>query len=96
MSRLVVVKLGGNAALASLPAVARMAREARICVVHGGGAQISALARERGIQPHFVGGRRVTDRRRSHACAKGSRAVADDLCAALAAPGSRRWRSPTA
>ena len=55
MSRLVVVKLGGNAALASVPQVARMAREARICVVHGGGAQISALARLRGIDYRLVG-----------------------------------------
>src|SRR5258706_553125 len=61
MSRLVVVKLGGNVALASVPEVARMARGGRVCVVHGGGARIRALARARGIQPRFVAGRRYTD-----------------------------------
>jgi acetylglutamate kinase len=53
------VKLGGNA-VGSL--VAELAAGAgRLVVVHGGGAQISELMRRRGIEPRFVGGRRVTD-----------------------------------
>ena len=43
MKRTVVVKLGGKA-LVYVPVVAEMARKARVCVVHGGGAQINAIA----------------------------------------------------
>jgi acetylglutamate kinase len=82
-----VIKLGGNAALASVPVVARMAREARICIVHGGGAQISALARERGIEPRFVGGRRVTDAAMLACVREGLAAVSAELCGALQGAG---------
>jgi acetylglutamate kinase len=62
--RPVVVKLGGNA-LASLPdalAVAAASATPRpLVIVHGGGTQISDLMRRRGIEPRFVGGRRITD-----------------------------------
>lgn len=87
MSRLVVVKLGGNSALASVPQVAQMARAARVCVVHGGGAQISALARVRGIEPRFVGGRRFTDLETLACVREGLAAVTDELCAALEGAG---------
>jgi acetylglutamate kinase len=87
VSRLVVVKLGGNAALESVPAVAGMAREACVSIVHGGGAQISAVARARGIEPHFVGGRRVTDLEMLACVREGLGAVSDELCAALLAAG---------
>jgi acetylglutamate kinase len=87
MSRLVVVKLGGNAALASVPVVALMARGARVCVVHGGGARISALARARGIEPRFVAGRRYTDLETLVCVREGLAAVTDELCAALEAAG---------
>ena len=57
----VVAKLGGNA-LGSLPdALALGAGGRQLVIVHGGGAQISALMRRRGIEPRFVGGRRFTD-----------------------------------
>ena len=87
MSRLVVVKLGGNAALDSVPAVAGIAREARVCIVHGGGAQITAAARARGIEPHFVGGRRVTDVAMLECVRAGLAVVSDELCAAMRAAG---------
>jgi acetylglutamate kinase len=87
--RTTVVKVGGNATLACVPVVAQMAREARICVVHGGGAQISALARERGVEPHFVGGRRVTDEAMLACVSEGFAAVSQELCAALEAAGVR-------
>jgi acetylglutamate kinase len=87
MTRTAVIKLGGNATLDSIPVVARMARDARVCVVHGGGAQISALARERGIEPRFVGGRRVTDRAMLDCVREGLGAVTESLCAALADAG---------
>jgi acetylglutamate kinase len=89
MTRTVVVKVGGNATLACVPIVAEMARESRVCVVHGGGAQISALARERGVEPHFVGGRRVTDEAMLACVREGFAAVSQELCAALAEAGLR-------
>ena len=74
-----------------------MARDARICVVHGGGPQISALARERGVEPHFVGGRRVTDEPMLACVREGLAAVSAELCAALAEAGPQADRaSPTA
>ena len=87
MTRTVVIKLGGNAALDYVPLAAEIARNARVCVVHGGGAQISALARERGVEPHFVGGRRVTDEPMLACVRAGLAAVSDELCGALEAVG---------
>lgn len=63
----VVIKLGGNLVSgAMLPIVANdvaaLSRDgARIVVVHGGGAQTSAMQRRLGLEPKQVGGRRVTD-----------------------------------
>ncbi len=58
-----VVKLGGRAqsteSLAPAIAAAWCAGGA-ICVVHGGGDEISALQRKLGGEPRFTGGRRVT------------------------------------
>jgi acetylglutamate kinase len=87
VTRLVVLKLGGNAALESVPEVARMARGARVCVVHGGGARISALARARGIEPYFVAGRRFTDLQTLTCVREGLAAVTDELCVALQGAG---------
>ena len=62
-----VVKIGGRAqGDARLgPALAGAARgvgssSASLCVVHGGGDEVSALQRKLGLEPVFVGGRRVT------------------------------------
>jgi acetylglutamate kinase len=62
-----VVKIGGRAqADARLgPALAAAARAsgssaAALCVVHGGGDEVSALQRRLGLEPVFHGGRRVT------------------------------------
>ncbi len=87
MTRTAVIKLGGNAALDCVPVVARLARDAQVCVVHGGGAQISALARERGVEPHFVGGRRMTDEPMLACVRAGLAAVSAELCAALERAG---------
>jgi acetylglutamate kinase len=58
-----VVKLGGRAqsadTLAEVIASAWRASSA-MCVVHGGGDEISALQRRLGGEPHFAGGRRIT------------------------------------
>jgi acetylglutamate kinase len=87
VSRLVVLKLGGNAALESVPEVVRMAHGARVCVVHGGGARISALARARGIEPRFLAGRRFTDLETLACVREGLASVTQELCAALEGAG---------
>lgn len=59
-----VIKLGGRAqsddALASLMAAAWSASGGAVCVVHGGGDEVSALQRTLGGEPRFAGGRRIT------------------------------------
>lgn len=57
-----VFKFGGRAqGDPSLPGlIASAAREARVVVVHGGGDEVSAMQRRMGLEPQFVGGRRVT------------------------------------
>ena len=61
-----VIKIGGRAQ--SDPAVAHTIKAAwdaspgRLCVVHGGGDEISAMQRALGREARFVGGRRVTSR----------------------------------
>lgn len=59
-----VVKIGGRAqsspALASVLAEAWRAAPGAMCVVHGGGEEISAMQRRLGGSPGFSGGRRVT------------------------------------
>jgi acetylglutamate kinase len=62
-----VVKLGGRAQ--SGPALVRalasewQRRGGKLAVLHGGGDEISALQRALGVEPEFVGGRRVTTAR---------------------------------
>jgi acetylglutamate kinase len=59
-----VVKIGGRAQadprLASLLRAAWDAGRGELCVVHGGGDEISAMQRAMGREAAFVGGRRVT------------------------------------
>jgi acetylglutamate kinase len=61
---MVVVKLGGR--VQSDPrlagAIRRMweARPGSLCIVHGGGDEVSSLQRQLGREPQFIGGRRVT------------------------------------
>ncbi len=58
-----VVKLGGRAQKAEslAPAiVAAWGASGALCVVHGGGDEISALQRKLGGEPRFAGGRRIT------------------------------------
>jgi len=62
--RRILVKLGGRVQQdPALPAaIARLCleRPGAVCVVHGGGDEVSALQRAMGLEPRFVGGRRVT------------------------------------
>jgi acetylglutamate kinase len=59
-----VVKLGGRAQsaaeLPSLIASAWTSAPGSLCVVHGGGDEISSLQRTLGGEPKFAGGRRIT------------------------------------
>jgi acetylglutamate kinase len=59
-----VIRVGGRAQREPLvySAIARewQVREGTICVIHGGGDEVSSLQRLMGIEPVFVGGRRVT------------------------------------
>lgn len=59
-----VFKLGGRAQTAaelpSLIVAAANAPGSHVLVVHGGGDEVSAMQRRLGLEPQFVGGRRVT------------------------------------
>lgn len=63
---LTVIKVGGRAqqdpALAAALAGRWQAEPGGLCIVHGGGDEVSALQRASGVEPVFVGGRRVTSR----------------------------------
>lgn len=58
-----VIKIGGRAQLA--PELARTIHRAwesepALCIVHGGGDEVTAMQRALGTEPHFVNGRRTT------------------------------------
>ena len=59
-----VIKLGGrvqsNPALAGIVARAWKSGQGGLCIVHGGGDEISTLQRALGREPSFVNGRRIT------------------------------------
>lgn len=61
-SSLRVVKVGGRAQAApDLSArVAAAAGHAPLVLIHGGGDEVSTMQRQLGIEPRFIGGRRVT------------------------------------
>lgn len=59
-----VIKIGGraqgDARLIAAIAAAAARPGARVVVVHGGGDEVSAMQRRLGLEPTFIGGRRVT------------------------------------
>jgi acetylglutamate kinase len=61
---LTVIKVGGRAqsdpALAAALVERWRASPGALCIVHGGGDEVSALQRAAGVEPEFIGGRRVT------------------------------------
>ena len=75
--RLTVLKVGG----ASL--VRTVIGEEATVVVHGAGPQISAEMERRGLEPRFVGGRRVTTREVLEIVRESFAAVNAQLCAAI-------------
>ena len=60
----VVIKLGGrvqsDSRLANAVRTLWNAAPGSVCIVHGGGDEVSALQRLQGREPVFIGGRRVT------------------------------------
>ena len=87
MSRTLVLKLGGASAVRAAGQVAASARTASLIVVHGGGPQITALMRRRGVEPRFEGGRRITDAATMACVVAGAHQISGELCAALAREG---------
>ncbi|HEY1479792.1 MAG TPA: hypothetical protein VGF46_07160, partial [Gaiellales bacterium] len=84
----IVLKVGGSSAAAAAAQVAAEAAAGRaLVVVHGGGPQITALMRERGLEPRYAGGRRITDEASLACVEQGLRAVNAALCADLVAAG---------
>ena len=80
----VVLKLGGAVAHDAAAGVdALRGAGHRVCVVHGGGPQISAALAERGLPVEFVGGRRVTSLAALRIVRNVLVAVNAELCAAL-------------
>jgi acetylglutamate kinase len=65
MTAPIVVKLGGDVlegpALAAVCDALRDLMPRRLAIVHGGGAQVTALSRKLGIEARVVAGRRMTD-----------------------------------
>lgn len=61
-----VIKLGGRAQgdprIFTLLAQAWRKSEGSLCVIHGGGDEVSAMQRILGRKPEFIGGRRVTSK----------------------------------
>jgi acetylglutamate kinase len=83
-----VLKVGGASAAGAVQQVAAEAASGRpLVVVHGGGPQISALMRERGLEPQYLDGRRITDADALACVDEGLRAVNSALCADLQALG---------
>ncbi|MGI9111938.1 MAG: acetylglutamate kinase [Gaiellaceae bacterium] len=79
----VVVKLGGAVAGESAAAILALAKRHRVCVVHGGGSQISAEMSRLGIPVEFVHGRRVTSLEGLEVVRRSLAEVNAVLCAAL-------------
>jgi len=80
----VVLKLGGRvAAGAAAQALALYDAGDEVVVVHGAGPQITAEMEARGIEPSFVGGRRVTTPEVLEVVRASLAAVNAEVCAAL-------------
>jgi acetylglutamate kinase len=80
----VVLKLGGRVASDEIrQARALHDRRHEVVVVHGAGPQITAGMERRGLEPSFVGGRRVTTPDALEVVRAALRTVNDSLCAAL-------------
>ena len=80
---LTVIKVGGGASRDAARLIAARSATGPVCVVHGGGPQITALMRERSVEPRFHEGRRITDAATLDCVEQGLRLVSAELCDAL-------------
>jgi acetylglutamate kinase len=79
-----LLKVGGASTGGVAEAVAALvAAGERVCVVHGAGPQISEEMRRRGLEPQFVGGRRVTTPEVLDVVRESFAAVNAAVCAAI-------------
>jgi acetylglutamate kinase len=79
-----LLKVGGASTGGVAEAVAALvAAGERVCVVHGAGPQISEAMRRRGLEPQFVGGRRVTTPEVLDVVRESFAAVNAAVCAAI-------------
>jgi acetylglutamate kinase len=79
-----LLKVGGASTGGVAEAVAALvAAGERVCVVHGAGPQISEEMRRRGLEPQFVGGRRVTTAEVLEVVRESFAAVNAAVCAAI-------------
>jgi acetylglutamate kinase len=78
-----VVKVGGRVAAASAGRILELARENKVCVVHGAGPQISLEMERAGIPVEFVGGRRVTTLAALQIVRQSMEAVNASLCESI-------------
>jgi acetylglutamate kinase len=82
----VVLKVGGSSTAGVTDAVSELrASGACVCVVHGAGPQISEEMERRGLEPEFVGGRRVTTAEVLEVARESFAAVNAAICAAIGA-----------
>ena len=82
MTAPVVLKLGGRVAISAVRA-ALAEIDGPVVVVHGAGPQITAEMERRGIEPTFVGGRRVTTPQVLEVVRESLAAMNAELCAAI-------------
>ena len=78
-----VIKVGGGATRDAARLIAARSASESVCVVHGGGPQITALMRELRVEPRFHAGRRITDEAALACVEQGLRLVSAELCGAL-------------
>ena len=79
----VVLKLGGRVAVESVRRALTELDGRSVVVVHGAGPQITAELEQRGIEPTFVHGRRVTTRDVLRVVTESLLAVNDEICEAI-------------
>jgi acetylglutamate kinase len=77
----IVLKVGGASTGGVAEAIAAL--DEPVCVVHGAGPQISEEMRRRGLEPQFVGGRRVTTPEVLDVVRESFAAVNAAVCAAI-------------
>jgi acetylglutamate kinase len=79
----IVLKVGGAVAAGAVAEIEALSALGQVVLVHGGGPQISAAMARAGLEPVFVGGRRVTDEVAIEVVREALLDVNEELCSAL-------------